>query len=109
VLFLEVRDSRGQLAQLAGAVDAAFEALGLPREQRPFHAHLTLARVRGAPDSAPLHTLAPSGAGADAGTANVRDVTLYRSDLLRAGAEYHVLARHRLSGPEVSSGGAAPA
>jgi 2'-5' RNA ligase len=33
------------LAELAGRVDRALEALGFPREERPFAAHLTLARV----------------------------------------------------------------
>jgi len=36
------------LDRVAGAVRAATEAVGLPAEPRPFHGHLTLARLKGA-------------------------------------------------------------
>ena len=36
----------GSLAALAGAVGAALESLGFPRERRPFRGHATVARVK---------------------------------------------------------------
>src|SRR5216683_6558699 len=36
-----------QLAELAGSVDVAVAELGIPREDRPFSPHLTLARAGG--------------------------------------------------------------
>lgn len=36
----------GSLAALAGAVGAALEPLGFPRERRPFRGHATVARVK---------------------------------------------------------------
>ena len=35
-----------ELAELAGAVEAALSSLGFPKENRPFSPHLTLARLR---------------------------------------------------------------
>ena len=66
----------------------------MPREKRAFHGHVTLARVKQVGGA--LEAIMP--AQTDLGTALVSDVTLYRSDLLRQGAEYHVLARHALAG-----------
>lgn len=92
VLALDVADGREALAALARDVEGACFELGFPREKRPFHAHLTLARVKhqaGALDAVALPRL-------DAGLGVVQEITLYRSDLLRTGAEYHALSRHAL-------------
>lgn len=49
-----------ELARLAAAVDDAADAAGLGREERPFHPHLTLARVRPPAD---VRSLLESGDG----------------------------------------------
>ena len=46
VIWIGLGGDEGALADLADAVEATLEPLGLPREQRDFNAHLTLARVR---------------------------------------------------------------
>lgn len=99
VLFAQIGAGHDALAALAGDVESAFAELGLPREGRAFHGHVTLARVKHAPHGAGPADLAPAQAAAlDCGTGQVTELTLYRSDLLRAGAEYHALARHLLGG-----------
>lgn len=45
VVWVGVEDPAG-LAQLATALDAELAELGFPREQRRFHAHVTIARLR---------------------------------------------------------------
>src|SRR6266852_3063736 len=40
-------ESGSQLAELAGKIEAAVAALGIPREDRPYSPHLTLARASG--------------------------------------------------------------
>lgn len=96
VLWIGVddRDSEGRgapIADLARQIDERLATLGFAKETRPFHAHLTLGRVKAAPDGW-RETLAGL-ANADAGQSNVTEVVLYRSDLSRAGAEYHALCR----------------
>lgn len=83
------------LDELAGSVDAWLdEELGFAREKRPFHAHLTLGRVK-------------SGGGVDLlegleehpfGSCVAHEVVLYKSVLQQRGAEYTPLARFALSG-----------
>jgi 2'-5' RNA ligase len=106
VLFAQLGEGHERLAALACDIEQAFHELGLPKESRPFHAHVTLARVKHAPHEGPrLADLAPTGLEADCGTGAITEVTLYRSDLLRTGAEYHVLARHPLTGTSLRDGG----
>jgi 2'-5' RNA ligase len=45
VLYAGIRADAG-LTETARATDAAAATLGIPREKRPFHPHLTLARIR---------------------------------------------------------------
>jgi RNA 2',3'-cyclic 3'-phosphodiesterase len=74
------------LAALAGDVDTALAALGLPRESRPFAAHVTLGRVR----EPGRHTgLAVALARpADVGRVAVSRLSLMRSELSPRGASY---------------------
>jgi RNA 2',3'-cyclic 3'-phosphodiesterase len=46
-IFLDISDGAVELGGLAGAVDRALEPLGWPASDRPFRAHLTLARSDG--------------------------------------------------------------
>src|SRR5262245_44882705 len=58
VLWLGVDDSRGKLAELQKRLEDACSKLEFPREDRAFHPHLTLARLRspqGAKELAQLH------------------------------------------------------
>jgi RNA 2',3'-cyclic 3'-phosphodiesterase len=46
-LFLDIVEGASDLATLAGKVETGLEPLGWPRSDRPFRAHLTLARSDG--------------------------------------------------------------
>ncbi len=46
VLWAGARDPGGRIADLAARVDATAERLGFPAEARPFHPHVTMARLR---------------------------------------------------------------
>ncbi len=48
-IWLGVVEGRDALAEAARRLDAAIEPLGWPPEERPFRAHLTLARSDGVP------------------------------------------------------------
>ena len=64
----------GRVARLAGVVDEAVAAAGFGHEERPFRAHLTLARIR------PPRDLRRAAAAPEAGVvAHITEVVFYRS------------------------------
>ena len=90
VIWAGLADAGGSLARLAGSVDAAVAALGVPAETRPFAAHVTLGRVR---ESRRLPDLAEALArGTAFGELGVDRVVLMRSELSPKGARYTELA-----------------
>ena len=91
LLALDLADEDGRAGAVQAAVSDALEAGGLYEpEKRPFWPHVTLARVRKGARLGPVEVPAPP-AGPWRGTA----VTLYRSHLSRAGAQYEPLFRRR--------------
>ena len=84
------------LAALATHVDAALGTLGVPRESRPFAAHVTLGRAReGRRNPALTDALARP---VDCGRLPVTRVSLMRSELHPRGARYTELASVVLAG-----------
>jgi 2'-5' RNA ligase len=89
VLVLDVADAGSTpfLAPLAARAEAEAIALGFAAEARPYHAHLTLARMRQAVDVSPL---AEEAATLPQGRATA--ITLYASNSSPNGAVYTQLA-----------------
>jgi 2'-5' RNA ligase len=52
VVYVGLASGDGGCRMLAAAVEKALAAVGIPREDRPFAPHLTVARVKDAPDRA---------------------------------------------------------
>jgi len=46
VIFFEAKEGTKVLGEIARVLEAGVEPLGIPRENRPFTAHLTLARIK---------------------------------------------------------------
>jgi RNA 2',3'-cyclic 3'-phosphodiesterase len=95
VVWLGVREGDAGLAALHREIGARLEPLGFAAEPRPFAAHLTLGRVKGArPGTAPRVVRARwRELAADAGECAVAAVTLFRSRLSRRGAVHEALLR----------------
>jgi RNA 2',3'-cyclic 3'-phosphodiesterase len=98
-----------QLAELAARVDAAVSELGVPREERAFSPHLTLARGGGGSgsprrrkgdspnsDFAVLEKRLAAMRELDFGTMTAREFYLYQSQLSRGGSKYTKLDRFSL-------------
>ena len=83
VLFLGVGGETEKLNQLAALIESAAVEAGLPKEARPFHPHITLARTR-RPE--PVKILPFEGDKAPAWTAET--VLLMRSELRPQGPIY---------------------
>lgn len=95
-----------QLAELAEAIDTATAELGIPREDRPYSPHLTLARAGGrsgspkwrkgdGPNStfAVLEKRLAAVGELDFGTMMAREFILYQSQLSLGGSKYTRLQR----------------
>lgn len=87
-------DGGDNLPRLASTIDAALEKLAFPRETKPYHPHLTLART----SSRPLRELQPLLAEAPPqfGTMTAREFFLYQSQSQKGGSKYTKLERFNL-------------
>jgi 2'-5' RNA ligase len=88
VIFFEAKEGTRELATIAGALESGAEALGIPREGRPFTAHLTLARIK---EPLSRDVLAALGSVPPLPATACQDVdrfSLMESHLAREGATY---------------------
>lgn len=86
------------LPELAAAVDRTLSKLGIGREEKDYHPHLTLARA-GTRDPHSLRGLAPlltAEAAPQFGTMTAREFWIYRSQLSPGGSKYTKLQRYGL-------------
>ena len=95
VLWVSVEGAE-TIAKIADALEGALEALGFPREGRPWKAHVTLARVKGRSDLDGVRRILESHASDLFGTATVDAVHLKKSLLTPQGARYSVVETVRL-------------
>ena|SRR5215813_3150598 len=88
------------LPHLAFAVEESIEKLGIPREKRAYHAHLTLARAPESSASKYCFRLLQEKLGAEDpphfGTMSAQEFFLYQSQIMRGGARYTKLHRFPL-------------
>jgi 2'-5' RNA ligase len=86
-----------ELPQLASQVDQELETLGIEREKRDYHPHLTLARSGSRSASHNALKQLPQGINPEEhphfGTMTAREFFLYKSELLRSGARYTKIER----------------
>jgi len=96
VLWAGVIEGAEQMARVREVVKGRVGQLGLPTEDRPFHAHVTLGRWR---DGRPRDRRAVEDIrGSDRiAFCEVREAALYQSRLSSSGPAYTVLARSRLT------------
>ncbi len=96
VIFFEAKEGTRELAELANLLETGIAALGLPRESRPFTAHLTLARIKEPVPRGMVEGLVSVPPLPPTSFQNVEDFMLMRSHLAREGATYEELARFPL-------------
>lgn len=88
VIWVGVQCADDGLIKLVERVETQMDALGFERETRPYHPHLTLARVK-----TPMGGLLDGFESRQLGSCTADQIALYRSDLERKGAQYHSLYR----------------
>jgi 2'-5' RNA ligase len=93
VLWLGISRGADRLGELAAVAEDAAVVAGFAPEDRPFHAHLTLSRIRPHQDVRPI-----LGAVPELGASQLVDeVVVYRSLLGRGPARYEAVDRIALS------------
>jgi len=80
---------------LQSRLEAESEAAGYPKEQRPFHPHLTIARLRD-PRVARALASAHKEMQFDPVVIPVSELVVIRSELSSAGSKYTAVSRHAL-------------
>ncbi|MDT4897888.1 MAG: 2,3-cyclic 3-phosphodiesterase [Acidobacteriota bacterium] len=93
VLWLGINDPSGSLARLQSSLEEECASAGFAREERPFHPHLTLARIRAPQGARRLATLHRE-TGFAAIEFKVTDMVVMRSDLGAGGSRYTEISRH---------------
>ena len=95
VLWIGINDPSGALAKLQDRLEDEFAREGFPKENRAFHPHLTIARIRrpqNADRLAQIHLGLPFSAVA----LRLSELILFRSELSSKGSKYTAISRHRL-------------
>jgi 2'-5' RNA ligase len=85
-------EASANLKTLAADIDTSMETFGIPREQRPFSPHLTLARFEPLRLPEKLRAAIRESAGRDFGSLRTGQFQLIESKLKPSGAEYTTLA-----------------
>ena len=96
ILWIGITDSEGQLPRLQARLDDECAKRGFAKEDRPFHPHLTLARLR-RPEGARTLALKHKELGFGPVEVNVSELLVFRSELGQEGSKYTVISRHPLS------------
>jgi len=86
------------LAEMAAEIERRMETLGIPREQRAFRPHLTLARFTSEDGLARLRAELAQVGPLEFGSARMGEFHLYQSVLQRGGAQYTRVATFAFAG-----------
>jgi 2'-5' RNA ligase len=96
VLWIGIEDHAGKLASLQTALEDECAKAGFPREERPFHPHLTIARIRKPHDSRHLAAVHKQ-IGFDPETVRASELAVIRSELRSEGSRHTIISRHAFS------------
>jgi 2'-5' RNA ligase len=97
VLWIGVNDLSAKLAELHARLEEESAQAGFAKEIRPFHPHLTVARLRQA-DKARALANAHQQMEFDPLEVDVAELLVIRSELSSEGSNYTVVSRHALFG-----------
>jgi 2'-5' RNA ligase len=97
VVWAGIEDRSGGLAALAAAIDRELEAVGVAREKRAFHPHVTLGRLR---DPASVSQVILPYSEQVFSETSLAEVILYESRTKSKCSEYHPVAKIGLFRPE---------
>lgn len=97
VLWIGINDVTGRLAELHAHLENEAAQAGFEKDDRPFHPHLTVARLRQPLNARPLAD-AHQRTEFEPAEIAVSELLVIRSELSSAGSKYTVISRHKLFG-----------
>ena len=97
VLWAGVQEASGALTELQARLESAARTIGLPPEKKPFHPHITLARIKDPRHPGDLPSLLEAEAHFAGGDFSTGHVSLFSSELTRQGAVYRRLREFSLA------------
>ncbi len=97
IIWAGVDDTRGNLERLHKAIDQAFQQLGFESEQRVFHPHVTIGRVKSQHNIHGLITTMES-VTLESQPVQITEVVLIKSELHSSGSVYTALQAFQLGG-----------
>jgi RNA 2',3'-cyclic 3'-phosphodiesterase len=95
VLWIGIDDLSQKLADLQSRLEGESEAAGFAKEERPFHPHFTIARLREPRDAKAL-AVAHKQMHFEPVEIKVSELVVIRSELSNAGSKYTAVSRHLL-------------
>lgn len=96
MFWAEVADVTGTLARLQQTLSDGLLGLGLRQEDRAFHPHITLARIKFAHGPMELRRAAQACRNLEFGIQHVEELVAYSSELTREGPIYTPISRAKL-------------
>jgi 2'-5' RNA ligase len=93
VLWLGMDKQPAELEKVVQDIEQSFEELGFEKEQRPFSAHLTLARIKDDRPNRQLAEFIDNFGKVNAGSITVDSVCFYKSQLTSDGPVYTLLRK----------------
>lgn len=96
VLWAGVGDEGGVLGELAKRIDHAMSGLGFAADKRPFHAHVTIGRLR---ETRPVKDVVLPLAEQMFGDTRIEAITLLESETKSSGSVYRDVARIEFKTP----------
>jgi RNA 2',3'-cyclic 3'-phosphodiesterase len=96
VLWIGINDSSSKLGELHARLDDELAKAGFAKDTRPFHPHLTVARLR-QPRHARTLAAAHRELKFEPSDIAVAELLVIRSELSSEGSKYTVVSRHELS------------
>ncbi len=98
-IWIGVRSGNEGFARLHQAIERELEQIGIAKDHRAFHPHLTIGRVRsGGAAQIELGKLIERQHDYEVGVSDVDEVIVFASKLERTGPTYQVVARAALEG-----------
>jgi 2'-5' RNA ligase len=97
VLWVGIREPLELVGKLQENMENVLSGAGFPREERPFHPHITVGRVRDRLPPGWGEEYAKALSGKEFGVVRVRSFMLYESRLANGGAVHHILGDVPLS------------
>lgn len=96
VVFVSAEDNSGSLSKVQSQLEEGLAELGIEKEDRPYHPHLTLGRVKSIQNIEALVKLMARYTGHDFGEEQVSRVVLMQSQLTPKGPTYTELDKFPL-------------